>query len=167
VITTFKLDDAITLGESAGQADGRHGGFRSGADEAHHLHARHGFDDEFGELGFAGSGSAETGAVARGALDRCDDFWMRVPEDERSPGADVVDVLVAVGVPHAGARTSNNDGRIAADRFEGARGRIDSTGDHALGALLQRTGFGKVERQTPKSTTEAQRHRGAQRALTR
>ena len=72
------------------------------------------------KLGFGGSGSAEAGAVARGLDDGLDDFGGGVAEDERSPGADVVDVAVAVGVPNVCAQAADQKGRIAADRTKGA-----------------------------------------------
>ena len=44
----------------------------------------------------------------------------RVAEDQRPPGADVVDVLVAVDVPDAAALAAGHERRLAADGAEGA-----------------------------------------------
>ena len=45
VIATFEFDDQIALGEPAGQANGGHGGFRSGVDEANHFDGGNCFRD--------------------------------------------------------------------------------------------------------------------------
>ena len=68
----------------------------------------------------------------------------RVAEDQRPPGADVVDVAVAVGVPHVRAQAADQKRRRAADRTEGADRRIDSAGNELLSAGLQCAGFVKT-----------------------
>src|SRR4051812_45446186 len=62
---------------------------------------------------------------------------MRVAEDERPPGADVVDVLVAIGVKEVRAESANDPGRLAADGAKRAHGGIHAAGNHLFGALLQ------------------------------
>ena len=51
-----------------------------------------------------------------------------VAENERPPGADVVDVFVAVGVPEMGALAAHHERRIAAHRAEGAHGEFTPPG---------------------------------------
>jgi hypothetical protein len=46
----------------------------------------------------SGFGNAEAGAAIRRRLHRRDDLGMRVAENRRAPGADVIDVAVAVDV---------------------------------------------------------------------
>ena len=60
-------------------------------------------DDALGEIGLGGRGGAEAGRVARGALDGFDHRRKGVAQDHRPPGAEVVDVAVAVGVGELGA----------------------------------------------------------------
>ncbi len=63
-------------------------------------------------------------------------------QDHRSPGAEVVDVAVAVGVGEIGAFCALDKRRSAADRAEGPHGRVDAAGKEALGALLEGVGTG-------------------------
>ena len=67
-----------------------------------------------------------------------------VAENERSPGADVVDVLVAVGVPDIGTFAAHQERRIAAHRAKGPDRRVHASGDELFGALLQRAGLVEV-----------------------
>jgi hypothetical protein len=71
---------------------------------------------------------------------------MRVADDHRAPGADVVDVALAVGVPHIGAFGAGDEARRAAHRTEGADGRVDAAGNGLLGAIekLLVTGHGNL-----------------------
>ena len=55
------------------------------------------------QIGFGRRGGAEAGAVAGRRDDRFHHGGCGVAEDQRAPGADVVDVLVAVGIPDARA----------------------------------------------------------------
>ena len=103
VIAAFELDDDVAAGGGAGEADGGHGGFGAGADEAHFLDGGIAGDDALGEIGLGGGGGAEAGGVRGGALDGFDDGREGVAEDHGAPGAEVVDVAVAVGVGEVGA----------------------------------------------------------------
>src|SRR5208283_5881485 len=62
---------------------------------------------------------------------------MGVPEDCRSPGADVIDVALAVGVPQVRAFAAGEEARRSADRAKRAHRRIHPAGDAALGAREQ------------------------------
>ncbi len=103
VITAFKLDDGVAASGGAGDADGGHGGFSAGADEAHFLNGGIAGDDAFGEVGLGSGGGSEAGGVGGGALNGFDDGRKGVAEDHGTPGAEVVDVAVAVGVGEVGA----------------------------------------------------------------
>src|SRR5205807_9233064 len=52
VIAAVELDNRVAAGESPGQAQGGHGGFGAGADEAHQVDAGEGLLDESAELDF-------------------------------------------------------------------------------------------------------------------
>jgi hypothetical protein len=67
-----------------------------------------------------------------------------VAEDHGTPGAEVVDVAIAVGIFKECAFGALDKGRIAADGAKGADGRVDSAGKEALGASLQRVRFGAL-----------------------
>src|SRR5882757_7437594 len=62
-------------------------------------------------------------------------------KDERSPRADVVDVLIAVGVPDAGTLAAHDVKRIASDRAKRAYRRIHASGNQLLSALLKLAGL--------------------------
>ena len=73
------------------------------ADQAHLLDAGHEADDFLGQLDLALGRRAEAEAVVRRLLHRLQHRRVAVAQDHRAPGADVVDVALAFGVPHVGA----------------------------------------------------------------
>jgi len=58
-----------------------------------------------------------------------------VAENHRPPGADIVDIALAVGVGQPGAIRRRDEARHAADCAERAHRRIDPARDAALGAV--------------------------------
>jgi hypothetical protein len=94
-------------------------------------------DDGLGQLDLALGRRAEAEAVERGLLHRLEHGRVAVAQDHRAPGADVVDVALAFGVPDVGALRALDEARRAADGAEGAHGRVDAAGDDALGAFEQ------------------------------
>ena len=85
VVVAGELDDHVAAGEAAGQPDRAHRGFGAGVDEAHFLDARHGLDDQLGELVFGCGRCAEAGAAVDRLLQRGDDGRMGVAQDQRAP----------------------------------------------------------------------------------
>src|SRR2546426_1185921 len=83
------------------------------------------------------NGSAELGAVSRCQNDRFDHRGGCVSQDQWAPGADVINVVVAVGVPDVRTLPPNNEGRIAAHCTKCAYGRIDAAWNHLLGTPLE------------------------------
>src|SRR6266540_1170390 len=57
--------------------------------------------------------------------------------DQRTPRADEVDVLVAVGVAYAGPLARDDEGRFAADGAEGAHRTGYAAGHELFGAIVQ------------------------------
>jgi hypothetical protein len=74
-------------------------------------------------------------------------------EDHRPPGADVVDVALAVGVGHVGAGCGLEEHRRAADAAEGAHRRVDATRDVALGGV-EEVWDRDMETKTPTNAVE-------------
>jgi hypothetical protein len=66
-----------------------------------------------------------------------------VAEDHGSPGAEEVEVAVAVGVVEVGAVGVVDEGRVAADGAEGADGGVNAAGEELFGALLELVGAGE------------------------
>ena len=135
VITAFELDDAVATGESAGEADGRHGGFGARTDQPHHLDRWQEPGQQLRHFEFALGRCAEGHPRCGRGLHRFDHFRMGVAKNHRAPGTDVVDVGRAIGIPDPGPLASGEEARGAADRAEGTNRRIDASGDHALAFL--------------------------------
>jgi hypothetical protein len=55
---------------------------------------------------------------------------MGVAEQQRPPGADQVEIAVAIDVGHVTSVTSCHEARHAADGAEGADGRVDPSRGH-------------------------------------
>jgi len=144
VIAAFELNDEVPAGEAARQTNGGHGGLRAGVDQAHHFHGGHSVADGFGELDLGLGGSAEAGSDAERALQGREDFGMAVAQEQGAPGADVIDILVAIHVEDAGAFAAGDKGRIAAHGPEGAHRRIDAAGDELLGLAEEFFGSGVI-----------------------
>jgi hypothetical protein len=67
-----------------------------------------------------------------------------VAEDGRAPGADVVDVLVVIHIPDAGALGALHKEGLPADAAEGADRGIDAARDEGLGEAEAEAGLGVV-----------------------
>ena len=80
-------------------------------------------------------GRAEAGADGHRAFERRQNCRMAVAQQQRPPGADVIDVLVAVRVEDVRSLAAGDEGRIPADAAERAHRRIHSSRNDALRAL--------------------------------
>jgi hypothetical protein len=69
-----------------------------------------------------------------GLLQCRDDAGMAVPEDHRSPGADVVDIAVAVEVVQVSPFAASEEDRLAPDSAKGAGGAVDAARNELLSA---------------------------------
>jgi hypothetical protein len=67
-----------------------------------------------------------------------------VAEDHRTPGAEEVEITIAVFVEEIGALGVGDEWGFAAYSAEGAHGRVDSAGKELFGALLQVMGAGEA-----------------------
>jgi hypothetical protein len=63
-----------------------------------------------------------------------------VAEDHGAPGAEEVEVTVAIGVEEIGTLGVGDEGWVAAYGTEGSNGRVDASGKKLFGALLQMAG---------------------------
>src|SRR6266852_2743411 len=138
VITALELDDAGPSGESTREPQCRHGRLGSGADQSHRFKPRDESRKLLGHLGL-GLGRRAEGKSAARRLPHCgDDLPVRVPENERSPGADVIEVFTTVGVPNAAAFAAHDEGGGAADGAKRTYRGVDPAGDSFLCASKQR-----------------------------
>src|ERR1700740_3773277 len=92
---------------------------------------------EFGEVCFRGGGCAEAGAVAQSRTEGFDQHGSSMAENQGPPGADVVNVVVAIGVEDVRAMAAPYEGRISANRAKSTHRRVDAARDHHFGAFLQ------------------------------
>ena len=144
VVAALELDDAVAAGESAREADRAHRRLGAGAHHAQALDGRHELGDPARELGLDHGRCAEREAVRGAARDRGDHVRIRMPEDHRSPGADVVDQAAAVlGLDRGAARAADEE-RLAADAAECAHRRVHAAGDVA--ARFLEAGHGRRQR---------------------
>src|SRR5262249_39846598 len=93
--------------------------------------------------GAGGPRGPRPGPPGRGAAR--DDGRRGVPEDERPPRAEEVEVGTAVHVPQARPLGARDEERLAADAAEGADRAVDAAGDHARGSLEEALGVAHHE----------------------
>ena len=133
VVAALELEDLVTAGGAARQADGAHRGLRAGRHQADLLDAGERVDDARGQPHLELGGCAERGPAA-GRLDRgLDDLGPGVTEQQGTPGLHEVDVPGPVGVPHEGALGPLVEARRPAHRAERADRRVDAAGDELGG----------------------------------
>jgi hypothetical protein len=137
VIAAFELHDLRAPRESARKPQRRHGGFGARRDEPHHVERRKPAHESLGELDLDLGWRAERQAVHGGLLHRAHDGGVRVAEDRRPPGTDVIDVALAVRVPHVRAFATREEARRAAYGAKCAHGRVDAARNRALGTREQ------------------------------
>src|SRR5213079_2379268 len=108
-------------------------------------------------------------AASRGLADRLDHRLRRVPQDERSPRAQEVQVRTPLHVPDARALAALDEERLAADAPEGAHGAVHAAGDEPRRGLEQPVGIAHVAclpelgSETPRSTGRKSRRAASQR----
>src|SRR5580765_3265649 len=100
-------------------------------------------DDLLGERDLVLTRRPEREAALRGIRDGLQDRRVGVAEDHRAPGADQVDVGLAVHVGEPGAARGGHEARGAADRAEGADGAVDPAGDDGRRARHEGGGGGR------------------------
>ncbi len=142
VVAALELDGQVAAGESPGYAQRAHGGFRAGVDQTDHLDGGNHLPHGFGEFDLLLGGRAEAGATRDGEVQGVENDGMPVAQNERSPGADVIDVLVAVGIEDVGAFAALDEGRSAADAAIGAHRGVDAARYGEQGAFEKLLGSG-------------------------
>ena len=142
VVAAGELDDLRASGGAAREADRRHRCLGTRVDQANTLDRVDAIDDLFGEFDLALGRRTEGKTVRRRLLHCLHNCGVRVAEDHRPPGRDEVDVVVAIDVRQMTALRRGDESRSAADRREGAHGRIDPTGRRILGPTEQFSGTG-------------------------
>ena len=129
VVAAVKFDDLVAPGEPPGKADAGHGSLGAAVDHANLFDARDPIADEGGHFHLERIRNAEADTAAGGGTDGLDDDARGVAEDGGPPGANIVDILIAIDIPNAGALGALNEKGFAADAAKGADGGIDAAWD--------------------------------------
>ena len=136
VIASGKFDDFAAPRCASGQTQGRHDRLRAGVDHANHLDARHAAD-QLGHLHLDCGGCAEAQALSDGLLHGAFHVCIAVAQNQRTPGADQVDVFPSVHVPHMAAQSPLQEAGIGSDGAAGPHWGIDAAGQNPLRRLKQ------------------------------
>ncbi len=137
VIAALELDYLRASRKATRQPDRGHRRLGARTDQANLLHRRQAARNPFRHLQFQLRWCSEAQPARSGILHGPDDFRMGVTQHQRPPGSHVVDVALAIGVPHIGAFAASNKYRRAADRAECPHRRIHPSRDDQLGFLEQ------------------------------
>src|SRR5262249_37567357 len=137
VIAALELDDPRPAGEAACEAKCSHRRLRPGGTQPAHLRPRGHPPDQRGQLDPPLGRRPDREPRERGPETGRQDGRVRVPEDERPPRADVVDVALAVGVPEAGALAAGEETWRAPDGAECTHRGVHPAWDPTLGLVEQ------------------------------
>ena len=144
VIAALELEDPVSPRHPSRQADRAHRRFGAGTHHANLLHARQRGADRFRQLDLELRRCTEARSL-RQCLAHCrKDLRLGVTEDQRTPGAHVVDELIPIDVPDATALAPRDEGRSARNGVVGPHWAVDTTGDHALRASEKPPGLLEV-----------------------
>ena len=147
VVAPGELQHPGPPGDAAGQPDRRHRRLGSGADQPDLLD-RGPRDQLLGQRDLALGGRTVGGSRRRRPPDRVQHRRVGMPVQQRSPGADQVDVLAAVGVGQVRTVARAHETRGAPDRVEGPDRGVDPARDHRPRAVEQRRGVRRLPRVT-------------------
>ena len=131
VVGAGELDQPLAAGGRAREPDRAHR--RLGARRGHpqHLDRRHAVGDQLGQLDLGGGRGAERRPALGRGVHRREHRREGVAVDQRAPGADVVDVGVAVDVGELRAGGVVDEDRVAPDRAHRAHGRVHAAREDA------------------------------------
>ena len=134
MVAAIELEQQVAPRGSTGKPKRAHGGLCSARDEAHHLHMRHALAYELGQGHLEPVGNTKAGSPGQGVTQRVQYHGRGVPEHERSPRQHVVDILVVVHVPDAGALPACHDERLAAYTSKCTHRRVHAAREQVAGA---------------------------------
>ena len=138
--------DLVATRVGTHRAHGGVGRVRAGLDEDGLLTARHDVGEPLLEFVLQRLHEAEAEALVHLRLGGVVDLVLDVAEDDRSVGAEEVDVLVAVHVDDvAAAAVRDEDGVLADDEVVRPADAADATGSEALGILEHRHRVDQVQ----------------------
>ena len=101
VVAALELHNEISSGRRAREPHRRHRRLSATVHEAHHLEARHPALNFFGEVDLGLTRCAVRPPALGRVSHRVEHGWVGVTENQRTPGADVVDIAAALDVGDA------------------------------------------------------------------
>ena len=144
VVVAGELDDLVAPGEGPGQPNGAHAGLGARVDQPQRLNAGYCASDEPRQFHFLFHRSSKAGPTPGSSFKNSYDCRVGVAQHQRTPGAEVVDVLVSVYVHDTGAASGGDERRRAGDGAEGPYRAVHATGHEALGFGEQGFGLGEL-----------------------
>src|SRR6266550_347925 len=127
MIASLELEDFVPARERARKSHRAHRCFSTTRDKAHHLEVRHSLTNQFAELHLELGGHSEAGSVLHGACKRVEYDRRGMPQHERTPRENEIDVFFAVGVPDPRALAPRGDDRLSSNAAKSAHRRVYST----------------------------------------
>ena len=85
VVAALKLHKHVPTSVASGQPNSAHYGLRSGRDESNLIHVTKTLLHPFGQLNFTEVRCTKRGPVEHFFMDGFNDFWMRMPVNQRTP----------------------------------------------------------------------------------
>ena len=122
VVAALELQNLFAAGCGARHAQRGHGRLRSGVHQANALDRGESLTNPLSQIHFAFRRSSEAGPGCEHSCQRFHDLGMAVAEDQRTPGAYVVDVSSAVHVNNPRAFPARDEDGVTPDRPKGAHG---------------------------------------------
>src|SRR4051812_30101401 len=98
VVAPLELDDLLAPGKAARHANRRHRRLGAARDQAHHLETGEQAHQQLGHLHLEPRRRAEAGGAVGLAMYRLHYTLVPMPENERTPRPDVIDIVVAIGI---------------------------------------------------------------------
>ena len=145
VVGAGELDQLLAPGNGPREADRAHRRLCARVDHPDHLDRGEAVADRGCKLDLALGRRAVAGPAGGGLGHRLDDAGIGVAENQWAPGADPVDVAVAVDVDQLEALAALDEDRIvAADRPHRPHRRIDAARHEADGAGVENFGGASV-----------------------
>src|SRR5580700_2024680 len=135
VVAAFELDDEVSAGRRARQTNRAHGCLCAGTDETHALHRGQRFLQHLGQFDLDLRGHAVARAARRLLRQSRRYLWVRVSQNQGTPGANEIRVGIAVDVPNPSSLRAVDDHGHAAHRAKSSHGTIDAADQHEAGAL--------------------------------
>ena len=157
VVGAGELDQRLAARRGAREPDRAHRRLGPRRGHAQHVDAGHPPGDQLGQLDLARGRRAVAGPQLRGGRDGRDHVGMRVAEDHRAPGADEVDVDVAVHVEDLRPLGPLDEDRVAADRAHRAHGGVDPARQQLRGAAIELRGARVGDRRGQRPCSSSQR----------